>query len=194
VACGTSEATPRKASITILTERPKLTPLITYEFNNSDSPAPLATLRLVSEREQSRIPTRPQALSQIGFVPPKQQEPAPRPPPSPIGVKIGPIPVTPVARAATAAGPRVVSAFEKSARQPTLQSWRLAPRVDFGLFLTLLARAPQPRAPVRGQIGFVPLEQQQSEPGPNHSGSRNRAILSVTLLARGSASGRARGT
>ena len=38
-----------------------------------------------------------------------------------------------VARAATPAGPRVVSAFEKSARQPTLQAWRLAPRVGIGL-------------------------------------------------------------
>jgi hypothetical protein len=37
-----------------------------------------------------------------------------------IGVKISPI---------SGAGPRVVSALEKSARQPTLQAWRLAPRV-----------------------------------------------------------------
>src|ERR1039458_4113932 len=37
-----------------------------------------------------------------------------------IGVKISPI---------SGAGPRVVPAFEKSARQPTLQAWRLAPRV-----------------------------------------------------------------
>ena len=36
----------------------------------------------------------------------------------------------PVARAATPAGPRVVSAFGKSARQPTLQAWRLAPQVE----------------------------------------------------------------
>jgi hypothetical protein len=60
-----------------------------------------------------------------------------------IGVKISPIPVAPVARAATPAGPRVVSDFEKSARQPTLQAWRLAPRVEVGLPLALMGvRAP----------------------------------------------------
>ena len=48
-----------------------------------------------------------------------------------IGVKISPI---------SGAGPRVVPAFEKSARQPTLQAWRLAPRGAF--------RGRSPRFPV----------------------------------------------
>jgi hypothetical protein len=48
-----------------------------------------------------------------------------------------------VARASTPAGPRVVSASRKSAQQPTLQAWRLAPRAEIGLIST----------PMRGPLG-----------------------------------------
>src|ERR1039458_309423 len=47
---------------------------------------------------------------------------------------------------ARSGGRRVVSAFEKSARQPTLQAWRLAPRVGIGLILTPM-RVPWVRLP-----------------------------------------------
>src|ERR1039458_4746750 len=51
---------------------------------------------------------------------------------------------------ARSGGRRVVSAFEKSARQPTLQAWRLAPRVGIGLILTPMSGPGRPPGrPVR---------------------------------------------